>query len=98
MKVTQTTGISIGVLAVAIPLVASAVVWYDGRQDEEHNAIVAQHVAGDVELSLQQIELELKLYRTIKERRELTPDEEDRKAYLESLREVLLAEQRKKVT
>ena len=51
-------------------------------------------VMGDVELELQRIELELKLYRSIEERRDLTPDEIDREEYLQNLRDILLEEQR----
>lgn len=88
--------ISVGTLITVIPLIAGAALWYEGRQDAAHDEIKAQAVAGDVELDLQRVELELKLLRTIEERRELSPDEKDRKEYLESLREILIAEQRKK--
>jgi hypothetical protein len=88
--------ISIGSLITVVPILAGAVLWYDGLQAAQHETIKAQQVAASVELDLQRVELELKLLRTIEERRELTPDEKDRKAYLESLREVLIAEQRKK--
>jgi len=70
-------------------------------QDNQHEAIATvaaeQRFAGEVELSLQQIELELKMFRMIKERRPLPADEEDRKTFLESLREFIVADQRKKV-
>jgi hypothetical protein len=101
MKIDKTTGISIGALLVIIPLLAGAVVWYEDHRDDAvsdgDNAVQAQSFAGDVELSLQAIELELKMFRVIAERRELTADEEDRKSYLEALREIIVAEQRKKV-
>ena len=93
MNVTK-AHISIGSLVTIIPLLAGAVLWYDGLQAHAHKQIEAAVMAGDVELELQRVELELKLLRTIEERRELTPDEEDRKDYLESLREILIAEQR----
>ena len=60
---------------------------------DAHDQIDATVVAGDVELDLQRVELELKLYRTIEERRALTADEADRKRYLEELRRVLLDKQ-----
>ena len=87
--------ISIGTLITVIPLVAGAVMWYDGLQAKAHDTITAQQVAANVELDLQRVELELKLLRTIEERRELTPDEQDRLDYLKQLREVLIEQQRK---
>ena len=100
--------ISVGTLITVIPLLAGAAIWYDSRQDAQHEEIsmaaTAQDTeitqtfaAGDVELTLQQIELELKMFRMIMERRPLNADEEDRKTYLEALREIIVAEQRKKV-
>jgi hypothetical protein len=89
--------VSIGTLITVIPLLAGAALWYDNRQDTAHEQLNEQAMAGDIELDLQRIELELKLLRTIQERRPLTPDEQDRKDYLESLREIIIAEQRKKV-
>lgn len=89
--------ISIGSLITVVPILAGAVLWYDGIQAAAHEEITAQVVAADVELDLQRVELELKLLRSIQERRELTPDELDRLEYLKQLREVLIAEQRKKV-
>ncbi len=86
--------ISVGTLITVIPLIAGAALWYEGRQDEQHDEIKAAAVAADVELDLQRVNLELKLLRTIEERRPLTDDEQDRKEYLESLREILIAEQR----
>ena len=97
----KTKGISIGLLIAIIPLCAGAAIWYDNRQDDQHDEIslvaAEQRFAGDVELSLQQIELELKMFRMIMERRPLTADEEDRKTYLEALRSIIVAEQQKKV-
>lgn len=58
-----------------------------------HDGIEQTMAAGNVELDLQRVELELKLFRTIEERRPLTPDEADRKEYVEQLRRVLLNEQ-----
>lgn len=100
--------ISVGTLITVIPLLAGAAIWYDSRQDAQHDEITAAataqdteitqtFAAGDVELTLQQIELELKMFRMIMERRPLNADEEDRKTYLEALREIIVAEQRKKV-
>ncbi len=101
MNITKNTQISIGALVVIIPMLAGAALWYEGHRDEIVTAgdtVVAQtSFAGEIELSLQQIELELKMFRMIAERRPLTADEEDRKTYLEALREIIVAEQRKKV-
>jgi len=101
MSVTQNTKISIGALIAIVPLIAGAAFWYEGHRDEDvalaDMVVQAQSFAGDVELSLQQIELELKMLRGFAERRPLTADEEDRKKYLEALREIIVAEQRKKV-
>lgn len=93
--------IAIGTVISILTASAGAAVWYDGTQQAEHDALESEldkeiH-AGNVELSLQQIELELKLYRTISERRLLSLDELDRKAYLEALRLILVAEQKKQV-
>ncbi len=93
--------VGIGVVISALTAVASGAIWYDGTQQAEHDQIeqtadVERH-AGNVELSLQQISLELKLYRAIKERRDLTLDELDRKEYLEALRLILVAEQQKQI-
>jgi uncharacterized protein HemX len=93
--------IAIGTALSIITAAAGAGVWYDGTQQAEHEAIeteLDQEIhAGGVELSLQQVELELKLLRAIQERRALTADELDRKAYLEAYRLILVAEQKKQV-
>lgn len=100
--------LSVGTLITVIPLVAAASIWYDGRRDDQHGAIVAQveesrefaaseSYRKSVDLELQAINLELKILRTIQERRPLTLDEEDRLAYLVSLREILLEAQREQV-
>jgi TRAP-type C4-dicarboxylate transport system substrate-binding protein len=95
MNITK-SHISVGTLITVIPLVAGAALWYDGLKEAQHEAISQTLVASNVELDLQRVELELKLLRTIIERRALTPDEQDRLEYLKQLREVLIAEQRKK--
>lgn len=107
-EINKTTKISVGLLLAVVPMVVAAAFWYDGLKNAQHKTLAAeaarqalevdveQH-AGDIELSLQQIELELKMYRLIMERRALTADEEDRKQYLEDLRTIIVAEQRKAV-
>lgn len=87
--------ISLGTLIAMIPLVAGAVVWYDGLNEKRHSAIVASRYVADVDLDLRLVEVELKQLRAIEERRPLTADEQDRKAYLEERRRILLAEQQK---
>lgn len=93
--------IGIGVVISALGLIGSGYAWDYNQREEVHAEIETsldnEIHAGNIELDLKSIELELKLYRTIEERRPLTPDEKDRKEYLEALREILLAEQRKKV-
>jgi hypothetical protein len=89
--------VSIGTLIVVVPMLAGAALWYEGKNDAEHAEIQFAASAGDVELSIQQINLELKLLRTIAERRVLTADELDRKDYLEALREIMVAEQKKRI-
>jgi hypothetical protein len=86
--------ISVGTLITVVPMLAGAAIWYDTRSYEQHKEIQIYAAQQDVELELQRIELELKLMRVIEERRELTPDEADRKEYLEALREIIIEEQR----
>jgi hypothetical protein len=78
-------------------MIAGGYAWEKGLQAEVHNSLDAEIIAGDLELDLQRIELELKLFRIIEERRPLTPDEQDRRDYLEALREIMLAEQLEQV-
>lgn len=88
------------VVAIAATVVSGAIafwVWDQGLEAHEHDTIKIQMVAGDVELDLQRVELELKLLRTIEERRALTADEQDRKDYLLSLRIILREQQKQKV-
>jgi hypothetical protein len=108
MKIDKTSTISIGTLITVIGGAWVFFQWYDGNQAKAHDQLRVEAVAlaenvdaeqhaADIELSLQQINLELKLLRAIEERRPLSADELDRKEYLEALREILIAEQRKKV-
>lgn len=90
-------GLTLGAIATIVGILSTAgggVVWYDNRQTAEHNEMQQEQIAADVELDLQRVELELKLLRTIAERRPLTPDEQDRLEYLRELRTVLLDKQR----
>ena len=89
---------------IALPTVIALLVAVGGayayelsRQDDVHKVLVESQVAGDVELDLSRVKLELKLIRTIKERRPLTADELDRRRYLEALRSILLTQQRAKI-
>lgn len=90
MDIKALVGISLALVTTA----AGAYVYDLGKRAEQHEALTASAVAGDVELELKRVDLELKLLRTIQERRELTADEADRKTYLEDLRKVLIEEQR----
>ncbi len=105
MTINKTTGISIGALAVIIPLLAGSAVWYDGLQYDEHKAIEAKAVAQDEAVSqssyianrnveLELIESKLKMYRVIVERRPLTPDEAADEEWLKTRKAILLQEQR----
>ncbi len=88
------------VVAIAATLISGAVafwVWDQGLEAHEHQTITTQMVAGDVELDLQRVELELKMFRMIEERRSLTADEQDRKDYLLALRIILREQQKTKV-
>lgn len=73
-----------------------AYAWDQAEREKAHAAIISEMIAGNIELDLQRVNLELKLLRTIQERRALTEDEADRKSYLIDLRKVLLTKQRSK--
>jgi hypothetical protein len=94
----------IGTGLAALTLLGSLYAYDQSLENAEHQEIqqtiatvTAQMIAGDVELDLQRVELELKLLRTLEERRELTSDEEDRKHYLLELRRILREQQTNKV-
>jgi hypothetical protein len=89
--------IRLAVVLTILGLLGSAYAWDVNRRDVVHESIDHEMHAGNIELTLQGINLELKMYRAIEERRELTPDEKDRKEYLEELRLILVAEQKKQV-
>lgn len=94
----------IGTALATLTLLGSLYVYDQGLEAKEHEdiaatiaTVTAQMIAGDVELDLQRVELELKLLRTLEERRELTSDEADRKEYLLELRRILREQQTNKV-
>lgn len=94
----------IGTGLAILTILGSLYVYDQGLEAKEHADIQAtiaqvtqQMIAGDVELDLQRVELELKLLRTLEERRDLTSDEEDRKHYLLELRRILREQQTQKV-
>ena len=94
----------IGTALATLTLLGGLYAYDQGLENEKHEeiaisiqAVTAQMIAGDVELDLQRVELELKLLRTLEERRELTSDEEDRKQYLLELRKILREQQKNKV-
>ena len=97
--------ISIAIALTLIAMLAGGYVWEKGLQADEHTILAeaddslnAQIIAGGLESDIQRIELEMKMYRTISERRDLTPDEQDRVGYLKELRIILLTEQKKRLT
>ena len=98
MKITPALcGTVVAVVATVVSGFVGFWVWDQGLEEHEHEILTQQQVAGDVELDLQRVELELKLLRTIEERRPLTADEQDRKDYLLALRMILREQQNTKV-
>ena len=96
--------VAIPVVLTLIAMLAGGYVWEKGLQANEHKILAdadatlnADIIAGDLELDLQRIELELKMLRNLEERRPLTPDEQDRREYLEALRAILLTAQKKRI-
>ena len=89
--------IPLTIVLTVLAALAGVYVWEKDQQAQAHNLMDGAVLASNVELSLQQLELELKMFRTIQERRELTADELARKEYIEAYRLILLAEQKKKV-
>ena len=97
--------ISIAIALTLIAMLAGGYVWEKGLQADEHTILAeaddslnARIIVGGLESDIQHIELEMKMYRTISERRDLTPDEQDRVGYLKELRTILLTEQKKRLT
>jgi hypothetical protein len=101
-------GIAIGTIITVLGAAGGVGVWYDGIKDQQHAEIdlriqqTSEHAASEtyrksIELELRAINIELKLLRTIEEDRPLSSDEEDRRDYLESLRDILLEAQREEV-
>lgn len=95
---------AIGTGLATLTLLGSLYAYDQGLENAKHKEIAGviatvtdQMLAADVELDLQRVELELKLLRTLAERRELTSDEADRKAYLLELRRILREQQKNKV-
>ena len=106
-EINKTSKVSIGLIIAVIPLVAGAVVWYDGRQDDEHTAIETNYKAADTvvaqasyvanrDTELELIDAKLKLYRMIREHRELTADEKADEEWLKERKQILLKEKRER--
>lgn len=85
--------VSIAVVISGLTLLGAAYSWDLDRESKVHDGIRLDMVMGDVELDLQRVNLELKMLRTIKERRPLTNDEQDREDYLKKLRMMLIERQ-----
>ena len=94
MKVAVMVGMGVSVLG----LIGGGYAYEKTLQSGTHQTMDDKRLASDVELDLQRIELELKLFRIIAERRGLTPDEQSRKDYLEAYRLILVGEQSKRVS
>lgn len=75
-------------------LVGGGYAWDYQQKTAQHHEIMSAVQARDLDLELQRVELELRFLRDIESRRSLTPDELDRRRYLEDLRRVLLEKQR----
>ncbi len=90
-------GIQITTVLAILAALGGFYVWEKSSQAVAHDGMDSRTLASAVELNLQQIELELKMFRTIEERRPLTADEQARKEYIEAFRLILLSEQQKKV-
>lgn len=94
-------GISIASVAAVLGLLGTGYGFDLKARATQHDDIKADYTqklfAGNVELDLQSIQLELKMYRSIKERRVLTDDELDRVEFLKSKRAILIAEQKRQV-
>ena len=86
--------IAIGTVIGALSAAAGGVAWYDDRQSAEHDVILQttteKRFEANVEITLELIEAKLKLFRTIKEHRELTDDEQAEYDYLIERRRILL--------
>lgn len=85
---------AVGTAVAVLGLGGGFYTWDLNQRQAVYESLSAAQVAGDVELELARVNLELKLLRDIEERRQLTPDEEDRRTYLLALREKLLDWQR----
>ena len=97
MAETKVNKVAISTVISLVTLIGGGYAWELSRQETVVQEVTQQMVMGDVELDLKRVELELKLLRTIKERRPLTEDEKDRYEYLKSLRTILKEKQKKSI-
>jgi len=91
------TKLSIATIISLLTLIGGAYAWDFSQRQQTHQDMSTHVAMADIELDLQRINLELKLLRTIRERRPLTPDEDDRLNYLIQLRGILREKQQREV-
>jgi hypothetical protein len=111
MNITQNTKISIGALVVVVPLVVSGVWGYEAHRDSEMQtahaamALAAEEARMEVQqmsyaasrdTELELIDAKLKMYRMLREHRELTEDELADEEWLKERKRILLEEQRER--
>ncbi len=89
--------ISISVVVALLTMFGGAYAWDSSQRQQTHEDMRTHVAMADIELDLRRIDLELKLLRTIEERRALTPDEQDRKNYLLTLRGILREKQQREI-
>jgi hypothetical protein len=104
MAITQKTTVSIGALVVLLPAIGSALWGYEKHRDTEVALATSEATTEvaqasytqnrDVELEL--IDAKLKMYRMLREHRELTEDELADEEWLKERKRILLEEQRER--
>ena len=90
-------GTMIAAVMALLTLIGSGYAYEKSLQNDVHQTMDERTVSTGVELDLQRIDLELKMFRLIEERRVLTPDELARKEYLEAYRLILIQQQKEQI-
>ena len=90
-------GTMIAAVMALLTLIGSGYAYEKSLQKDVHQTMDERTVSTGVELDLQRIDLELKMFRLIEERRVLTPDELARKEYLEAYRLILIQQQKEQI-
>jgi len=89
--------VTIGTVIAGLGLVGAGYAYDVDIRGEQHEIIASNAHVSSVELNLQIVQAELKMYRSIQERRELSSDELARVEFLKTKLLILLAEQAKQV-